>query len=394
MNLHLNPTASHPGLSVKLEDPFTICLAPEREYFVHPVSSHLADGKLMLHISRDEDIVDAEYCVYLSADGGKTWEPEPHWPMGDGNRRHLNTSHTLLPDGSLLVVYRHAISTGRKNEYVLPAFTSSDNGRSWTQVEPDPFEIPYGEPLDFFDPDRVWPIQQRDKPTPPMAALFGKYGNKRLPWGLWPMYPYDDTTVLGYYMVATHSFPEHRYWTLCMETKNRGRSWSLRSVAGEFDTSYEKKNRHKKPLQGFCEPSATRLPNGDHLIVMRIGAWQPLHIARSSDGCRTWTKPRPIPVFGIRPVVLTLPDGILALASGRPDNTLSFSFDDGESWPWTCRLLEQTNPLHVSTRNNWIIQVEPGRLLYLWDNGWRRPDGDVGIPFGIMGQFIAVSTLR
>jgi len=63
-------------------------------------------------------------------------------------------------------------------------------------------------------------------------------------------------------------------------------------------------------------------------------------------GCLTWSKPREISVHGILPTVLTLPDGTLALASGRPDNTLSFSFDDGESWPWTYRILDQTNPLH------------------------------------------------
>jgi hypothetical protein len=315
-----------------MEDPFTVCLAPEGGYFVHPVASHLTDGKLILRISRDEDIVDAEYCVFLSDDGGRTWELEPNWPMGDGNGRHLNTSHTLLPDGTSLVVYRHAISTGRKNEYVVPAFTSADNGKTWTAVEPEPFEIPYGEPIDFFLPGQ-WPIQQREKPTPGMEELFVKYGNERLGWGFWPLYPLNNDTVLGFYMVGTHTHPEQRYCTLCMETQNRGRSWSLRSVPGAFDLQYETKNRQKKPLQGFCEPSVVRLPNGDHLIVMRIGAWQPLHIARSSDDCRTWTNPRPIPVFGIRPVVLMLPGGILALASGRPDNTLSFSFDNGESWP-------------------------------------------------------------
>ena len=391
MNLRLNPTAFQPGLSVQFGEPFTVCLAPEGEYFVHPVPSHLADGKLMLRISRDEDIVDAEYCVYLSDDGGRTWELEPNWPMGDGNGRHLNTSHTVLPDGTSLAVYRHAISTGRKNEYVLPAFISPDNGKTWTQVEPEPFEIPYGQPLDFFLPGR-WPYQQRDKPTPLMEALFEEYGNERLPWGLWPMHPLDDTTVLGYFMVATRTQPAPLYSTLCMESKNRGRSWSLRSVPGPFDVSYEEKNRHKKPLQGFCEPSVTRLPNGDYLIVMRIGAWQPLHIARSSDDCRTWTQPRAIPVFGIRPVVIALPDGILALAAGRPDNTLSFSFDDGESWPWTLRLLDQTNPHHPSTRNNALIQVEPGRLLYLYDCGYRRPDPEVDVSHGIVGHFIEVST--
>jgi hypothetical protein len=123
---------------------------------------------------------------------------------------------------------------------------------------------------------------------------------------------------------------------------------------------------------------------------MRMGAWKGLYTARSADGCRTWTRPRPISVFGILPTVLTLPDGVLALASGRPDNTLSFSLDDGESWPWTYRLLDQTDTLHPSTRNSTLIQVEPNRLLYLYDRGYRRPDPEVHVTHGVDGTFIKI----
>ena len=96
-------------------------------------------------------------------------------------------------------------------------------------------------------------------------------------------------------------------------------------------------------------------------------------------------------VFGILPTVSTLPTGVLALATGRPDNTLSFSFDDGESWPWTYRILDQTNPLHPSTRNSTLIQVAPGRLLYIYDYGYRRPDPEVNLAHRIEGRFIEVS---
>ena len=125
---------------------------------------------------------------------------------------------------------------------------------------------------------------------------------------------------------------------------------------------------------------------------MRIGAWQRLYSAVSTDECRTWTKPRPISVFGILPTVLTLPDGVLALATGRPGNTLSFSFDNGYTWPWTLRLLDQTKPEHPSTRNSTLVQVEPGRLLYVYDYGYRRPDPGYDIPHAVEGVFVDVST--
>ena len=52
----------------------------------------------------------------------------------------------------------------------------------------------------------------------------------------------------------------------------------------------------------------------------------------------------------------------------------------------------QTNPLHPSTRNNTMVQVAPGRLLYMYDYGYRRPDGDVGVPHAVEGCFVDVST--
>jgi hypothetical protein len=79
------------------------------------------------------------------------------------------------------------------------------------------------------------------------------------------------------------------------------------------------------------------------------------------------------------------------MASGRPDNTLSFSLDGGESWPWTLRLRDQTNSNHPSTRNNGMVQVAPGRLLYLADTGYRRPDAGVDVDHRVDGFFIDVA---
>src|SRR5690606_28568991 len=96
----------------------------------------------------------------------------------------------------------------------------------------------------------------------------------------------------------------------------------------------------------------------------------------------------------ILPTVETLPGGVLALCSGRPDVTLSLSFDDGYRWPWTYRFLEDGKPEDPSTRNNAMLQVEPGRLLFIYDYGGYHPELSPNFkgPRRIVGHFIDVQT--
>ena len=117
----------------------------------------------------------------------------------------------------------------------------------------------------------------------------------------------------------------------------------------------------------------TQLESGELLLVMRLGSWHPLYATQSTDGGRTWTSPRALPVWGIMPTVLALPCGAVALVSGRPHVTLSFSLDRGYRWPYTIRFLEDGKPEDPSTRNTAMIQVEPNRLLHMYDHGGYHP---------------------
>jgi hypothetical protein len=391
VDLQFSNTASPRRFSLTIGDPFTVRDAPKGEYFIHPWLSHLANGRLLLMLNRDTDIMDMEYCVLTSGDGGNSWESMPGWPMGDGAGRHLRSEHVSLPDGRSFVASRFLVATGGKNEYILPAWISTADGESWSRIEPTPFEFPFGYSGDFSEPSTSLFGMYREKPTELMKGFFKEFGSRWMVGLLWHLHPLDESTLLAFVYASTHpQRPGPRYVTVCLQSHDFGQSWSVRSVPGPYDPAHEAINRHKKPVDGLCEPSVTRLRNGDHFLVMRMGAWKGLYTARSADGCRTWTRPRPISVFGILPTVLTLPDGVLALASGRPDNTLSFSLDDGESWPWTYRLLDQTDTLHPSTRNSTLIQVEPNRLLYLYDRGYRRPDPEVHVTHGVDGTFIKI----
>jgi len=393
------------SLSVSVGKPFTIMQATEGHVIIHPYLSHWGDGKLLLRVSPDMDISDSEEFVLSSSDEGKTWEGMSDWPFGDDRGRHFQQRHVQLPDGRSLVTSTRFMSTERENEYILPAYLSDKEGKSFTRIDPVPFPLNWGRALDYQDPAeragqrRGGPrnfmpnfLTAPGKPSQLMQDYRAAYGKFWLTGYIAQLFPLDDKTLLAFVAVNTMPRGERgKNNVICLESLDRGRSWALRSVPGPFDPVLDEKNRRKKPLDGFCEPSVTRLKNGNHLIVMRIGAWQRLYSAVSTDECRTWSRPTEISVFGILPKVITLPDGTLALCTGRPDNTLSFSFDNGESWPWTLRLLDQTNPRHPSTRNNDMIQVSPGRLLYVYDYGYRRPDPGVNVPHAIEGVFVDVS---
>ena len=387
-------------LSVTVGDRFTVCVAPEGEVCIHPKPFHLGDGRMLMTVNRDRDIADAEYAVLASDDLGESWREERGWPAGDGSGRHVQTVALRLPDGDLLAVWPHLSATKQPGKYLLATWRSSDAGTSWDDVEGAPVDIPTTAALDIYEPPD-WYLRRHTgekadpyiKPEPPRIyceQLFPKFGRMRLPGQLTHFHLLDDGTILA--LIYTTPSPVRLFSSFCLQSSNGGRSWTTRSIPGPCSPDYEAKNRHKKPLDGLCESAVAGLPDGRLITVMRIGAWQPLHAVWSEDEGHTWTPPRPIPVFGILPTLEMLPGGILALATGRPDNTLSFSFDGGESWPWTLRLFDQTNPLHPSTRNNGMIQVSPGRLLYLYDTGYRRPDPEVEVPHAVEGQFIEVST--
>ncbi|PKO18184.1 MAG: hypothetical protein CVU38_21620, partial [Chloroflexi bacterium HGW-Chloroflexi-1] len=137
----------------------------------------------------------------------------------------------------------------------------------------------------------------------------------------------------------------------------------------------------------FCEPAVVRFPDGELFCVLRSGSYRPLYAIRSTDGGETWSAPERLPVDGVMPILVLMSDGALALATGRPDNVLCLSTDRGRTWPkhiviqeWAGvendrgEIVRRDNP-HVppdnpnlhSTGYNGLAEVEPGKLLFVYD---------------------------
>ena len=91
----------------------------------------------------------------------------------------------------------------------------------------------------------------------------------------------------------------------------------------------------------------SQLPDGSISILLRTGGNNPSYIARSTDGCKTWTKPKIFDSNGVLPQILTLKNGITLASYGRPILKVRATSDpSGIDWeePIVLPLTESTDP--------------------------------------------------
>jgi len=138
------------------------------------------------------------------------------------------------------------------------------------------------------------------------------------------------------------------------------------------------------PGDGFSEPSLVVFPDGEMLCALRTGSAKPLYCVRSYDRGRTWTRaellsPRYIsPICGVNPKLVLLANGILALATGRPNCTVHFSRDRGRTWFLSETLFATTalrwDEIFSSSHTNVsMVAVDDHTLLYAHDATRRDP---------------------
>ena len=372
---------------------------------------------MILSANIDGDIGGAEFVTYASDDDGVTWRDYPDWPKIGGAFAVLDNGVSLLASGNRLY------ATDEPGIYNLPTRRSSDGGLTWSPPEAARVALPLAmeEPIDWYDPPawfldrtvggqsgREWRAKwQKPRPTPAEQELRAQFGRRTLNAFLMQIFPLAGDRALSF-LYLTQQWGEPAI-TVCLASDDAGRSWTYLSTPGSYDPRLATHGYLRHSLDGLCESCCTRLAGGKLFLVMRSGSGHPLYTTCSADDGRTWApqadqRPgcyyagwpaRPIAVYGILPTVLTLPDGTLALCTGRPDVTLSFSFDNGYHWPRTYRLLEDNKPEEQSTYNNTMIQIAPNRLLLMYDHGSNSGKiPEYNGPRRILGHFIDVEIAR
>ena len=126
--------------------------------------------------------------------------------------------------------------------------------------------------------------------------------------------------------LGTDGKANQRFQSWCLRSADNGRTWTFQGVIGPDPSP---------PLAGYTEPTATVLPDGSLLAVLRTTTAQlgSLYVSRSQDSGKTWSEPEILYSFGVMPRLLTLRNGVTILAFGRPGAYLLFSNDSkGKRW--------------------------------------------------------------
>lgn len=281
---------------------------------LHPADMvTLRDGSTLLtareateHVARDGDI------VILRSPDGRKWSKATRFGVPDLDEREA--CGVQLPDGTVvLAVFYNAlyradgeyeqkwmdtVKLGAGKQYLgFYVVTSKDGGNTWSAPHyPDLKGMPF-----------------TDVEGPADAPVLMPDGSLLLP-------------LIGY----NFNGDVRNLAAVLLKSTDQGRTWTHFSTMASDP---------KGKLGGFAEPGLVRLRSGDLLVAMRNKTGN-IWMAKSKDGGKTWSEPKPSPLVGHPADVMQLADGRLLCSyglrepyHGTPSGVrASFSRDEGETW--------------------------------------------------------------
>jgi hypothetical protein len=127
----------------------------------------------------------------------------------------------------------------------------------------------------------------------------------------------------SHYLMPDGSAPKSLQ-TLCMVSKDNGRSFRMRSVIAADPSGNDI----------LAEATLAPTADGDLVCVMRRADHnqKPMAFTRSRDAGRSWEPLQSFQGFGVLPQLRLLGNGMLVLSFGRPGVWLSVSPDGGRNW--------------------------------------------------------------
>ena len=170
----------------------------------------------------------------------------------------------------------------------------------------------------------------------PNAAVHTKWGTFWPVWDKGKVIELDNGDLLGT-MFGDLQGDNGWYRTMLMHSSDQGQSWQYRSTIGYSATDPDPDLPGE--YCGYCEPSITLLANGQLLAMMRtqgghLPPYRPIYVAWSDDLGLTWTEPEPTDphLLNVWPALITLDNGVVVAAYGRPGVQVAFSTDHGHTW--------------------------------------------------------------
>jgi hypothetical protein len=278
------------------------------------------------------------------------------------DRPEMALNLTRLPDGSLIAIdFVPAWSDDAHTSVNLIVRHSTDAGETW-QVRNGLFTPPAGQ--EFGGMDRGLRVWRR------------------------PMVLPDNTIIVPAYTV----YKGGRGMSVLLQSNNGGRTWTQRSeIPASLATN---------------EVALSYTTDGRLLAVLRTGEAAPrLVTASSTDDGRTWTTAVPLlgpggaQVVGIDPDLVLQPNGILLLATGRPDARVLID-NDGTGRTWDVEEVVYANAPSTTgngrydgnSGNNSMVNVGADRTVFFGDKCHIWGCGAYDNQFGVFAKYLSVVT--
>ena len=349
------------GIEVTLKQPKVVAEQQGRCWF--PGLAKFGTGDLFAGFSIAPDeaawmmVWNHAGCVALSSDGGESWHD--HYPT-----YYYNSAKGILADGSLLMfMYANGVSgEGPKRVLTGPYVRFTDVGRQ-LQFEAKGIRV-FDIPREVGKMANGW-LQFHGASE--ILALDGK----RLLVLASPVYQGDTRRTLE-----------------ALVSDDFGRTWHhLGTVARPEDVPGS--------ANGPSESAVVQLASGELLAVFRVGSREPYHKAYSADSGRSWSAVKVMDgPFSVKPQLLRLENGVLALSGGRSGIYLWLCTDvHGDRWQAVDLVAHHNSVMgsehHIrlnaerrhdpmepeqTTSYTGMVEIEPNEVLVLYDRtsfGWK-----------------------
>ncbi len=321
-----------------------------------PDICYTKNGSIHVTWAMRPDTVEAfagkSYGEAVSDDLGKTWH--------ERRESDILTAGTPLKNGKIFKGFRCqyafasdyiknytpvAIHRGRKYHYLedIKEYESHVEG-----VERDPItgeESPFPIDLKWKNLSLIEYSDGRLLPTAYMMAVCGSVPRiLRLEDGLyfatyhWSFDIHAETREKA----VNNSYLD--YSVFVFRSTDEARTWECISMI----TPDESVHSTADGYEGFCEPQMELMEDGSVVMLMRSGSPRgprrfASYIARSTDGCRTWSKPEVFDEIGVLPQIMRLGCGVTLATYGRPVIYLKAT-DDVSGREWTEHIEIELSP--------------------------------------------------
>ncbi|HEV7405840.1 MAG TPA: sialidase family protein [Chthoniobacteraceae bacterium] len=304
-------------VKITMSEPWPIQRLDLKTKPTRPYVYKIGGGRLIMSVAEGPDALYEPYGVMMSADEGKTWSTVKEWDQTVSAPLPM----LQLKDGSVLGMSR------------------------WTWPQEDGSEVGSTVRWDFAlarftaFASRLQLPQGYHHATTPFTCERHTYEMA------------DDSVIMAGYSKTGPSTPlalslGKRYSHLLRSTDG-GKTWDPYGLIGAGG-----------------EPAVARTGGRRMTALLRTGPFKGFQQTFSEDDGRTWSAPVVLEEGSVCPDLVPMSNGLLACSYGRPAGCLMFSADGGKTW-----ISHHVITAKTGFNYSGIVEVRPGRLLYLHDAG-------------------------